>query len=226
MRLMTDLEFLLVGCVVAIIGALRAAWSPCGQSMLASLTPLGERSRGSSWRVTATAYAIGAIAGGAAGGAALGALGMLLPAGAGWRSVALALVLAVALVIDATPLRRRLPVTRRQVDEDWMTRYRGWVYGVGFGAQLGVGFTTLVACAAVYATFASELLAPTPGIGALLGVVFGAVKALSLLPARAGRDRFSLLALHRRLARLEPAAAGAVIAGELLALVVVIGVVA
>ena len=218
---MSELGFLAVGCVLAVVGALRAAWSPCGLSMLASLTPLGERSRGFSWRVTASAYAVGAIGGAAAAGAALGAIGSLLPGGTGWRSVSLLLVVAAALAIDASPLRRRLPVTRRQVNEDWMARYRGWVYGAGFGAQLGVGFTTLVACAAVYATFAAELLSPSPAIGALLGVAFGTVKALSLLPARVGRDRFSLLALHRRIARLEPASAWTVVAGELLVLAVV-----
>ena len=39
-----------------------------------------------------------------------------------------------------------------------MVTYRGWVYGVGFGAQLGLGFITLVACAAIYCAFAIEFL--------------------------------------------------------------------
>jgi MFS family permease len=223
---MSEPEFVLVGCALAIIGALRAAWSPCGQSMLASLTPLGERSRGFSWRVTATAYAVGAVGGAALTGVALGALGSLLPGGTGWRATAMLIVLLVALVIDATPLRRRLPVTRGQVNEDWMARYRGWVYGFGFGARLGVGLTTLVACAAVYATFASELLAATPATGGLIGAVFGTVKALSLVPARAGHDQPSLVHLHRRLARLDSPVAGAVTACELLACVAVLGLVA
>lgn len=220
---MTAVELVLVGCALAVLGALRAAWSPCGQSMLASLTPVGERSRGFSWRLTASAFAAGAVGGGVAAGAALGAIGTLLPAGAGWRAVALALVLAVTLAVDATPIRRRLPLTRRQVNEDWMARYRGWVYGFGFGAQLGVGFTTLVACAAVYATFVVELLTASPAAGAVIGLVFGTVKALSLVPARTARDPSSLLALHRRLTGLEPVVAQIVLAGEVLAAVAVLG---
>jgi hypothetical protein len=223
---MSEPGFVLVGCALAIIGALRAAWSPCGQSMLASLTPLGERSRGFSWRVTATAYAVGAIGGATLTGVALGALGSLLPGGTGWRVTAMLIVLVVALVIDGTPLRRRLPVTRGQVNEDWMARYRGWVYGFGFGARLGVGLTTLVACAAVYATFAIELLVATPATGGLIGAVFGTVKALSLVPARAGHDQASLVHLHRRLARLDSPVARAVIGCELLACVAVVGLVA
>ena len=169
---MSDLGLVLIGCLLAIIGALRAAWSPCGQSMLASLTPVGERSRGFSWRVTATAYAVGATGGGALTGVVLGTVGSLLPGGPGWRGPALFGALLTALLIDATPLRRRLLRARGQVNEDWMARYRGWVYGFGFGARLGVGFTTLVACAAVYATFVSELLAGSAVVGALIGVTF------------------------------------------------------
>jgi MFS family permease len=223
---MNDLEFAFAGCLVAVLGALRATWSPCGQSMLASLTPLGERSRGSSWPVTATAYAIGAIGGGALRGAALGLIGSLLPGGAGWRGAALLVVLALAVIVDATPLRRKLPLTRRQVNEDWLTRYRGWVYGIGFGSQLGLGFTTLAASAAVYATFACELVSGRPVIGAVIGIVFGGVKAFALLPARRAVDPGSLAALHRKLMRLEPTVDGAIIAVECVALLGVIGLVA
>lgn len=220
---MSELWFVLVGCVVAIHGAVRAAWSPCGQSMLASLTPVAERARGSSWRVTATAFAVGALAAGMLGGTLLGAVGSLLP-GSEWRAPALLGVLLAALAIDATPLRRRMPLTKRQVNEDWMAHYRGWVYGFGFGAQLGLGFITLVACAAIYATFAIELLSGSIWAGAAIGAVFGATKATTLLPTRRARDHDSLMALHRRLLALEPRAQQAVIAAEILALVAVAGV--
>jgi hypothetical protein len=220
---MSETEFAVVACLLAAVGAMRATWSPCGQSMLSSLTPVGERSRGFSWRVTATAYAIGATAGGAFTGLALGAAGSLLPGGLGWRGPALLGTLLVALAVDGTPLRRRLLRARGQVNEDWMARYRGWVYGFGFGARLGVGFTTLVACAAVYAAFVSELLSGSAAVGALIGVTFGAVKALALLPAGTGRDQPSLHALHRALARWDSPAARAVVAGELILCLAVIG---
>jgi len=220
---MSESQFALVACLLAAVGAMRATWSPCGQSMLASLTPVGERSRGSSWPVTATAYAVGATGGGALTGLALGGAGTLLPGGLGWRGPALLATLLVALAIDATPLRGRLLRARGQVNEDWMARYRGWVYGLGFGARLGVGFTTLVSCAAVYATFVSELLAGSPAIGVLIGTTFGMVKALALLPAGTGRDQRSLHALHRALARWDSPAARAVVAGELILCVAVIG---
>ena len=128
-----------------------------------------------------------------------------------------------ALVIDATPLRKRLPLTKRQVNEDWMVTYRGWVYGTGFGAQLGLGFITLVACAAIYATFLIELLSGRLLAGLVIGATFGAAKAASLLPAGRARDRQSIVALHRRLLRLEPLSIGAVVAAEIAAALVVAG---
>jgi hypothetical protein len=190
--------------------------------MLASITPLGERGRGFSWKVTATAFAVGAVGSGALAGAAVGALGSLLPRGSAWRGLALAVVLAMTVVFDATPLRGRLPSSSRQVNEDWLGRYRGWVYGIGFGAQLGVGVATIVTSAAVYATAATALLCSDPLIGALIGAMFGVLRALSLLPARTVHDVGALGALHRRLGRAEDEVRRAVALLEIVVLVVVV----
>ncbi|HET8977431.1 MAG TPA: hypothetical protein VFN87_04685 [Solirubrobacteraceae bacterium] len=189
--------------------------------MLASITPLGERSRGFSWGLTASAFAVGAVAAGAGAGAAGGALGSLAPAGP-WRAVAAAAILLLALGYDATPLRRRLPTSRRQVNEDWMTRYRGWVYGVAFGAQLGAGVATVVTSAAVYAAALGAVLCGTPAAGALVGGAFGATRALSLLPAGGAVDTAGLVRLHRELARLARPAAWLVVAAELVAVILVL----
>src|ERR1019366_9178078 len=120
--------------------------------MLASITPFGERSRGFSCHVTATAFAVGAIGTGGLAGAALGTIGSLLRGGSASRGLALSVVLVAIARFGATPLRGPLPSSRRQVNEGWLARYRGWVYGIGFGAQLGVGVATIVTSAAIYAT--------------------------------------------------------------------------
>ena len=190
--------------------------------MLASITPLGERSRGSTWSVTAVAFAIGAITAGAVAGLAGGAVGSLLPGG-GWRTALGLTGLVVALGLDATPLGRWLPSTRRQVNEDWLGRYRGWVYGLAFGAQLGAGLVTVVTSAAIYVTALATVLTGSPLGGAALGAAFGATRAVSLLPARAVRDPRGLSALQHGLARWGNAAARLVVAGELLALVILLG---
>ncbi len=190
--------------------------------MLASITPLGERSRGFSWGLTASAFAAGAVIGGTLGGAAGGAVGSLLPAGT-WRSGVALVILVAALCVDATPLGRRLPTTRRQVNEDWMTRYRGWVYGLAFGAQLGVGLATVVTSAAIYAAAVGAALPGTVWAGAAVGAAFGVTRALTLLPARRARDTAGLVELHQELDRLQTPAGRLVVAAELVAVALVIG---
>jgi hypothetical protein len=169
--------------------------------MLTSITPLGERSRGFSWPVTVAAFAIGAIATAVAAGAALGALGSLLPLGPDARAALAIAVLVAALAFDAPGRRLRLPSSRRQVNEDWLGRYRGWVYGLAFGAQLGAGVVTIVTSAAVYATWLLAFASGSAAVGAAIGAAFGAVRALSLLAARKVKQPSGLMAMGRALER-------------------------
>ena len=55
------------------------------------------------------------------------------------RSAILAVLALVAAAVDGGVFGFRPPFFRRQVNEDWLPRYRGWLYGVGFGWQVGVG---------------------------------------------------------------------------------------
>ena len=152
--------------------------------MLTSITPLGERGRGNRWAVTTTAYAVGCALGGATTGLVLGTVGGLV---GGWLPPLPVLVVAgvVCLLAAAADLAPgRLPVGRRQVDERWLGRYRGWVYGVGFGYQLGLGVVTIVSSAATFAVLAIALLTQSALAGALVGLVFGAARALPALLVR------------------------------------------
>ncbi|HWE14419.1 MAG TPA: hypothetical protein VG365_12940 [Solirubrobacteraceae bacterium] len=190
--------------------------------MLASITPLGERSRGSSWGWTASAFAVGSVAAGAVGGAVGGGVGSLAPAGP-WRTIAALAVVIAALCFDATPLGRRLPSRRRQVNEDWMVRYRGWVYGAAFGVQLGTGLATIVTSAAIYATAVGAVLCGTIAGGAVVGAAFGLTRALSLVPAGAARDGAGLIRLHSTLGRLALPARRLVVLGEITGAALLIG---
>jgi hypothetical protein len=173
--------------------------------MLGSITPLGERSRGRRWGITVTWFFAGAVAAGGAVGAAMGLAGHVVlvnSVGIEWpaRLAALAVAGAAALAFDTRVFPWELPGPRRQVNENWLYTYRGWLYGVAFGAQLGAGVSTFVTTAAVYVTLAGAFLVGDPMLGAGIGAVFGLVRALTLLPGgRVGSPR----ALAAQAARLE-----------------------
>jgi len=166
--------------------------------MLTSINPLGERIRGNRWIVTVGWLTLGGILGGALFGAATGAVGVLV---AGFLSDAARLwILAAALVGAATwdLLDRTFP-GRRQVDETWLTMYRSWVYGFGFGIQLGVGLATVVYTALVPVMMVSMMLVDSILVATMIGVVFGATRGFTVLASAAVRTPDDLRDLHRRI---------------------------
>jgi hypothetical protein len=176
--------------------------------MLASITPLGERGRRSRWTITVSAFLIGATAAGALAGALLGGAGaVLLPAAFGVhaRLVVVAVALAAAIGLDLRS--RAVPGPRRQVNERWLQSYRGWVYGAGYGAQLGLGLTTVVASAATYVAVVAAVLTAHVGSGAAIFGCYGAIRGLTPLAAAGVRSPAQLFAMHARLERARPRAA-------------------
>jgi hypothetical protein len=170
--------------------------------MLTSISPLGERARGNRWPVTVTAYVIGSVLAGGAVGGVLGLLGevLLQP-----LPLVAAGVCVAAAVADLAGL---LPRGSRQVDEDWLVRYRGWVYGLAYGAQLGVGVVTIVTSAATYAVLALCLLAGDTATGLGIGAVFGLVRAAPILLLRKASTPEALRTVGARLEHLARAAGG------------------
>jgi MFS family permease len=167
--------------------------------MLTSITPLGERGRNRNWNTTMGAYIVGSILGGAVTGIVAGILGALLPtslrpAGVGF------IVAGVLAVVVASELRwlRLTPIGGRQVNEDWLDEYRGWVVGLGFGFQLGLGVVTIVTTLAIPAAFILATLTHSVAWGAAIGVSFGVARALPILETRRVDRPDRLAELHRR----------------------------
>ncbi|MCW2679054.1 MAG: hypothetical protein JWM62_455 [Frankiales bacterium] len=169
--------------------------------MLTSITPLGERSRGNRYAVTLTAYVLGCLLGGATTGLVLGAVGSLLP------SLPVLVLAAIACAAAALADLRGTRIGRRQVDEDWLTRYRGWVYGLGFGYQLGLGVVTVVTSAATVAVLALALLTQSAVSGLLVGLAFGGARAVPALLLGRAASHGELRSLAAGLERRAPLAA-------------------
>jgi len=201
--------------LVAVAAAVRSTWSPCGLSMLSTITPFGERGRGHRFASTCTWFVVGATA----GGLALGGLAAVLAAAvhvSGATTVAIgavALAATLVTVVSDTGLAAvRLPVHYRQVNERWLDAYRPWVYGAGFGFQIGCGLATYITTAAVYLTVVLAALTGSPLLAVVVGATFGLVRGLAVGLTHAVRTPSGLLAFHQRFAARRPWADRAVFA--------------
>src|SRR6516162_462664 len=172
--------------------------------MLASINPLGERARRTRFGRTMGWYLVASTLGGALIGAAAGAIGMGLHAVVNPSDlavgVAVVVVCLVGLAFDVPLGGLRLPTVHRQVNENWLARYRGWVYGSGFGFQLGLGVATIVTSATVYVALLLALLTGSWIGGAVVGATFGLVRASPLLAMRRVEDPAGIRRVLRRAA--------------------------
>jgi hypothetical protein len=209
---------------VAFVGGVRSTWSPCGVSMLSTITPLAERGRGHRWRATATWYMTGSVAGGATLGAVLALLaaGVHQLAGTTGATTATTIVAAGLTLLAAAAEAGvvALPIHHRQVNERWLDAYRPWVYATGFGWQIGTGVATYIRTSAVYVLIALAALSGNPLLGLSVGLLFGLVRGLAVFTSRGITTTSALASFHRRFMALDRPARATVVAIELAAAVV------
>jgi hypothetical protein len=213
-----------LAALTAVVAAARSTWSPCGLSMLSTITPLAEHARGHRYRTTACWF----VAGSVVGGAVLGSVTALLAAGLGaagptTTTVAVAAVVAclLAAASDVPTVKFHLPAHHRQVNERWLDQFRPWVYGAGFGWQIGAGVVTYIKTGAVYLMVALAALTGDPWVAVGVGALFGLVRGLAVFLGRHITSPEALAAFHRRFMALDPRARQAVVAWELAAALLV-----
>jgi hypothetical protein len=197
--------------------------------MLASITPLGERGRNRNWAVTVAFYVVGSTAGGAVLGAGAGLIGVAAERVAHPSATPTLIVIGsaalAALLIDSRR-SRRVPSIRRQVNEDWLRQYRSWVYGMGFGVQLGAGVATVVTSASTYLVLvvAGGAAAATRWpLAVVIGAVYGLARALPILVTARITTFPQLSRLHERLSAHQRGARRLTLTTELLVAVVAAG---
>ena len=199
--------FALVLIAVAVVAAVRGVWSPCGLSMLSSITPMTEAGRGNRFAVTAGWFVAGGVLGGVT-------LGVLAAAGA-WGVAALDLTLGTRAAIGATLAVGTaaidlgltgigLPIFKRQVNDAWLRTYRSWVYGAGFGWQIGFGLATYIMTASVLLTVGLAVLTGEPALALAGCATFGLVRGMAVLVGRGATTPARLAAVHARLDHWAP----------------------
>ena len=206
--------------VVTIAAAVRSTWSPCGLSMLASITPLAEAGRGHRFRPTAAWYVVGAIFGGASLGGCVAALTVGVDALSLTSRETLLVAMgasAVAVVSDIRLGGFEVPLHHRQVNERWLDRFRPWVYGAGFGWQIGTGLATYIMTAAVYLMIVLAALSRHPWLSFALGVLFGLGRGLSVYLGRHITSADALRAFHQRFYEYGPKVGRRTVGVEILA---------
>ena len=220
---------LALGAVIALAAAVRGTWSPCGQSMLSQITPIGEASRGNRYRTTALWYVAGSVLGGLSLGAVMALLASVVHALDVSFTVALAIASGVAMlgaIVDSGVLGFAPPFFLRQVNEDWLGKYRAWLYGSGFGWQVGAGVATYIMTAAVFVTIAFGALGASPIAALVLGGGFGLARGLTVYLTARAHNTAELFAIHRKFDALGEPVRRAVIVVQLAVGVVAIGLAA
>jgi hypothetical protein len=215
--------------VTAFAAAVRSTWSPCGLSMLSTITPLAEQGRGHRYWPTAAWFVAGATVGGATLGLAAAAAAAVAGALDLSDGVVIGLALAATVVTVASDLRLfgfHLPIHARQVDELWLGKFRSWVYGAGFGWQIGSGFATYIMTGAVYLTVGFAVLTGEPLTAFAICTAFGICRGLAILLGATITSPERLVAFHRRFDALGEPVRRAVAGEQLMVLAVIVGAVA
>ena len=169
----------------AFVTGIAGTWSPCGLSMIATIN--GPRRR--VWLCCMT-FALGALAGGTVTFGGLAVLGSLV----GARGLVFVPVLGVAAAIADVRGLPIVPQIRRQVPEHWRRMLPLPAATLLYGVLLGLGFTTFVYAVALWALAGIAFVVASPQTGALVGLAFGAGRALPICAiapvahCRAGRS--------------------------------------
>jgi len=165
----------------ALVAGITGAWSPCGLSMVDTIgTALGDARRSVTWPACAT-FALGAVVGGVVTFGTLALVGRLVGGEGGSLRYVLAAGVALAGAVADWRGVKVAPQIRRQVPERWRWTLPLTLACSLYGVLLGLGFTTFVLAFAVWALAGVSLAVGSPLLGVIVGMAFGAGRALPVL---------------------------------------------
>lgn len=178
---------MLVGA--ALIAGVAGTWSPCGMSMIETISIADRDRRRRQAGLAVAALTAGCVAGGVLLFCGLAIAGELLWNGGRGPALVAALVATAAAALDVCGVRV-LPQIRHQVPEPWRRRMPLSLASAAYGVLLGLGITTFVMSYTLWAAAILSLLVASPAAGVVVGAAFGLGRALpiALLAPWADRD--------------------------------------
>jgi hypothetical protein len=102
-------------------------------------------------------------------------------------------------------------------------QYRSWLYGFGFGWQIGTGVTTYIMTTAVLLVVAIAALTASPVAAFVICMVFATARGLAVLLSARITSPAALASFHRRFDALGPSVRRAVIAVQVVVAAVAAG---
>ena len=184
----------------AFAAGVTGAWSPCGFSVVETIGSRRAQVGGRTVAASCATFALGALTGGAVTFTSLAAIGMLAAGGRDATLVAVVVVILALTALGELLGMRVFPQIRRQVPEPWR-RTLALPLATGlYGVLLGFGFTTYVLTLAVWALAGIALASGSPVTGLLIGLGFGAGRAL---PVALMAPRYATLGRRLELAMAE-----------------------
>jgi hypothetical protein len=184
---MSGLELALA--FAAALAGLTGTWSPCGFSMIETLGPTGHTGGRVTTIAACAAFTLGALVGGVITFGSLSVLGDFVHGADDRAAYLVAAVIALTAAVAelrATPI---VPQVRRQLPEHWRRLMPMPVAGALYGVLLGLGFTTFVLTLGVWALAGIAFAVGDPIMGLMLGLAFGAGRALPIAFAAPVADR-------------------------------------
>ena len=183
---------LLIALAVAgvLVGA-TGTWSPCGFSMIETIGPTGHTGGLRTTLAAAATFAPFAVLGGAITFGLLALAGESVLGAAGTVGYAVAAAVAGVAAIAEARGTRIVPQVRRQLPIGWRSSAPMPLAAAGYGVLLGLGFTTFVLSYGVWALMGIALALGDPAAGLVIGIAFGAGRALPIVSLAPLADRRS-----------------------------------
>lgn len=179
---------------LAVTGLLVGAtgtWSPCGFSMIETIGPTGHTGGLRTTLAAAATFAPFAVLGGAITFGLLALAGEAVHGSAGTVGYVVAATVAGVAAIAEVRGVPIVPQVRRQLPIGWRGSAPMPLASAGYGVLLGLGFTTFVLSYGVWALMGIALALGDPVAGLVIGVAFGAGRALPILVLAPLADRRS-----------------------------------